>query len=171
MFTALGVLFPIVFHSLGLGSTFLPMFWPIAAAAYFLAAPMAAAAAIVSPLLSSLLTGMPPISPPILHVMMLELIVLVLTIRLFFAKWRRGALVSLAAGLAVSRFTLYLSILIAAPLLGLPATVFSVAMVARGAPGIIGMLIFLPIAVARIKRVHYWPPKKAHVASTSKLFQ
>lgn len=171
MFTAFGVLFPIVFHSLGLGSTFLPMFWPIAVAAYFLSTPIAVATAVASPLLSSLLTGMPPISPPILHVMLAELIMMVLGIRLFFAQWRRGALVSLAAGLAVSRFTLFLIILVAAPLLGLPAKVFSTAMVVRGVPGIIGMLILLPIAVARIKRVHYLPPKKAYVTSTSKLLQ
>lgn len=170
MFVALAVLFPIFFHSIGLGSIFLPMLWPIAAAAFFLPMPLVLTVSFLSPLISSLLTGMPPISPPILHVMALESAALAATIQWLSQKRGWGIVVSLLAGLLCSRVVLFLIVLIAAPLLGLPPKIFSIAMVVKGIPGVIAMLILLPVIIGRIKNEHLFSSKKPHVHRTSTLF-
>lgn len=163
MFVALSVLFPIFFHSIGLGSIFLPMFWPIAAAAFFLPMPLALTVSLLSPLLSSLMTGMPPISPPILHVMSLELLALAASIQWLHQKRGWGIIVSLLAGLFCSRFVLFIIILVAAPLLSLPPKIFSIAMVVKGIPGMVAMLILLPVIIGRIRKEPLFFIKNPHV--------
>jgi hypothetical protein len=170
MFVALSVLFPIFFHSIGLGSIFMPMFWPIAAAAFFLSMPLALAVSLLSPLLSSLTTGMPPISPPILHVMVLELSALAATIQWLHQKRGWSVLISLFAGLVTSRFILFIIVLVAAPLLGLPPKIFSIAMVVKGLPGMVIMLILVPVIVGRIRNEPFLISKKPHVHRASTLF-
>jgi hypothetical protein len=170
MFVALSVLFPIFFHSIGLGSIFMPMFWPIAAAAFFLPMPLVLTISLLSPLLSSLLTGMPPISPPILHVMALELSTLAVTIQWLHQTRRWGIIASLLAGLILSRLVLFIIVLVAAPLLGLPPKIFSIAMVVKGLPGMMIMLLLLPVIIGRIKNEPVFTVKKAHVHRASTLF-
>ncbi len=151
MFMAFGVLFPMLFHGLGLGSIFLPMFWPVAAAAFFLDAPLAIAVALLAPVLSSMITGMPPVSPPILQVMMAELFFLAAATSLFYTRTRWGIFWPLLIGLLLSRIVLFLTVIALAPLLGLPPTMFSVTMVVQGMPGVVAILILLPIVMNRIK--------------------
>jgi hypothetical protein len=152
MFMALAILFPMLFHAVGLGATFLPMFWPIVAAAFFLNLPLAIGVGILAPLLSSLMTGMPPISPPILHVMTAEFIALTTTIVLLYRRTKLGLFWVQLIGLLVSRFVLFFIVMILAPILGLPEKLFSIGFVLLGMPGIIIMLIIIPIILNRIKR-------------------
>ena len=151
MFVALGVLFPIMFHSVGLGSIFLPMFWPIAAAAFFLDWPIAVAAAVLTPLVSSLFTGMPPVSPPIMQMIMLELSVLAYATVAVYRRTRLGLFWPLLIGLIFSRIMLILFIVIVAPLFGLPPKLFSLGLLMQGLPGVMTILIVTPIIVSRIK--------------------
>ena len=152
MFVALAVLFPMLFHTVGLGATFLPMFWPVAAAAFFLSAPLAVAVGILAPLLSFLTTGMPPISPPILHVIIVELLAMIGTIELLYHKTKLGLTWILLLGLIFSRIVLFFVVMVLAPLLGLPEKLFSAGMVIQGLPGVLAILIVVPITVSRIKR-------------------
>ena len=151
MFVALGVLFPMLFHSVGLGSAFLPLFWPIAAAAFFLDLPLALAVALLTPIVSSLITGMPPVSPPILQVILLELAMLASATVLFYSRTRWGLLWPLLIGLILSRIILILVVAILAPLLGLPPKLFSLTMLVQGMPGVIAIVILVPILINRIK--------------------
>jgi hypothetical protein len=151
MFVALGILLPIVFHALGLGSIFLPMFWPIAAGAFFLSFPHALAIGAVTPILSSLLTGMPPISPPILYIMIFELAFLAGVISLLHQRSHWGLFWILLIGLLVSRLVLLAGVLVLAPLLGLPPKVFSLLSVIKGLPGIGLMLVLIPLLVNRTR--------------------
>ncbi|MDZ7371755.1 MAG: ECF transporter S component [candidate division KSB1 bacterium] len=167
MFTALGVLFPMLFHAIGLGAVFLPMFWPIAAAAFFLPLRETAIVALAAPVLSWLLTGMPPASPPILQVMVFELETLACTTALLYRK-QFGQWISLAAGLFLSRLTLFLFILILAPLFGLPQKVFSIGWTLRGVPGLAAMLLIIPPLAAKVKREKLRVMKK-HVETSSPL--
>ncbi len=149
MFMALAILFPMLF--LALGATFLPMFWPIVTAAFFLNLPLALGVGILAPLLSSLMTGMPPISPPILHVMTVEFIFLTATIVLLYRRTALGLFWIQLIGLLVSRFILFLIVMVFAPVLGLPGKLFSIGFVLQGVPGIIIMMIIIPIILSRIK--------------------
>ena len=73
LFIALGVIVPILFHMVGLGSFMLPMFWPLCLGAFMLSPAFAILIGILTPLISMLLTGMPP--APVSYLMAPELAV------------------------------------------------------------------------------------------------
>ncbi len=150
MFMALGILIPILFHAAGLGSMFLPMFWPVAAGGFFISIPYALLTGLLTPLLSFLMTGMPPV--PTLYKMMMELSALGFAVSFFSRKTRFGLfwivliglLSSVGAGLAGSW--------VVAKLAGLPPAFYALGSVLRSAPGYGTLLILIPAAVSRIMR-------------------
>jgi len=73
LFIALGLTLPIAFHLVGLGKVFLPMHLPVLIAGLFLGAEVGGIVGIITPALSALLTGMPPLTPPIAQMMVVEL--------------------------------------------------------------------------------------------------
>ena len=74
-FMAIGLLLPSIFHLIGgAGPIFLPMHIPVLIAGFFLPPFYAAFVGLLTPVLSSLLTGM-PVLYPILPIMMGELMV------------------------------------------------------------------------------------------------
>jgi hypothetical protein len=152
MFMALSILFPMLFHAAGLGATFLPMFWPVAAAAFLLDSHLAISVGIFAPLLSSMLTGMPPVSPPILHVMVIELIILSGAVSLLYHRTRLGLMWILLIALSLSRMILFFIAMVLAPLFGLPGNFFSASLVSLGLPGVIAIILIVPIVVSRLKR-------------------
>ena len=63
-FIALGLILPMLFHLAGgMGVVFLPMHLPVLLAGFFLGPRFGLLVGIITPLLSSLLTGMPPLLP------------------------------------------------------------------------------------------------------------
>lgn len=152
MFTALGVLFPQLFHMMGLGATFLPMFLPVLTAAMLLRMRLALTVAGLTPVLSWLLTGMPPLSPPILPLLIAELTVSAAVIS--HLRLQRGwhVLPALAAGLLVDRIVLYLVIETVTAFAGIRHPMFGPAAVLVGLPGIALQLIVIPPAVTLIVR-------------------
>lgn len=152
MFMALGILLPIVFHAVGMGSIFLPMFWPVAMSAFYLPFAYAVAVGLLTPVLSTLLTGMPPISPPILYLMIFELGFLAGITNIAYRHTRWGIFWSLLLGLSVSRTVLFLAVIPLASLLGLPPKLASIAIVVKGIPGVIIILLVIPLLVNRLKR-------------------
>lgn len=169
MFVALGVLFPMLFHGIGLGSVFLPLFWPLAAAAFFLELPIALAVAALIPIVSSLVSGMPPVSPPILQVIVLELLLLAGTTVSLYSRTKWGLFWPLLIGLFLSRIFLFLIVTLIAPLFGLPPKVFSTAMVIQGMPGVLAILILVPIIVNRIKHEPIFSTRTKDVKRTQSL--
>ncbi len=161
MFMALGVLIPMLFHGVGLGSIFLPMFWPVAACGFFLPVSYAIAVGLLT-----LLTGMPPISPPILYIMMAELTTLAGTIGFFYQRTRWGTFWLLLTGMAVSRIVLYLFAGVLGPIFGLPPKLISIVSVVKGIPGIITMLILIPIVLKKIKHEVLFRSRKHYVQGT-----
>lgn len=147
LFIALGVLLPIVFHAVGLGSIFLPMLLPVAVSAYFLPVSVAACVGAITPLVSALLTGMPPLSPPIAQVMVFECAALAICAAWLHRNKRLPVIISLLSGLLVSRIVLLLLSFLLMPLLGLPAQVFSWFFVIKGTPGIIMIMVLVPLVV------------------------
>jgi hypothetical protein len=152
LFIALGVLIPILFHGFGLGSVFLPMFWPVAACPFFVPVSYAVAVGALTPFVSTLLTGMPPLSPPVLPMMVVELIVLAGATGWFYRKTALGIFWVLLIGLLVSRVINFFIAAALAPILGLPSIWVAVAFSAKGFPGITVMLVCVPIFVNRFKK-------------------
>ena len=169
LFIALGVLLPILFHSLGIGSVFLPMFWPIALCAYFLSVPYALAVGVITPILSTLLTGMPPLSPPIVYIMIFELAFLSGISSFLYHKTHLGIFWSLFTGLMISRLVLFLTVIPLATILGLPPQLASLVTVLKGLPGIIVILITIPIFVSRLKHEVIFAQRHQKSTSSSKL--
>jgi len=87
IFIAIGILIPLIVHSLGSGTAgqmLLPMHIGVMVAAFFLPPVYAVAVGALTPILSSLLTGMPPMAPlPIAAIMAFELAAYALVISLF----------------------------------------------------------------------------------------
>jgi hypothetical protein len=151
MFTALGVLFPQLFHMLGLGSTFLPMFLPVLAAGLLLPWRLAATVGVLTPLLSWMLTGMPPLSPPMLPLMVLELGLAAPLAGLFRRSLRWPVIAAVAATMATDRLLLYIVIEAVSTLAGVRHPLLGPAAVLAGFPGVALAVVVLPPAIALIE--------------------
>lgn len=144
LFLALALVLPVLFHAVGLGSAFLPMFFPILLAGFFTAPVVALTVGCTAPFVSALLTGMPPFFPPIAFIMMLEGMVLGGGTAWLHQKFRWGVYPTLIMILVLDRLVLFGSVLLAAAWLDLPRSVLGIASVVRGLPGIILILVIIP---------------------------
>ena len=153
LFVALGLLVPIIFHAVGLGAIFLPMFLPMALAAFLLQWKYAIAVGAITPIISSLMTGMPPLSPPIAQMMVFEGVALVGVTAWGFRRWRIGTLFPLADVLLASHAVLFVFVMILAPIIGLPPKLASAAMVIKGLPGVAMILFVTPFLINRLENV------------------
>ena len=151
LFLALALVLPVLFHAAGLGSAFLPMFFPILLAGFFTAPIVAIAVGCTAPLVSALLTGMPPFFPPVAFIMMLEGCVLGGGAAWMHQKFRGGIYPTLILTLILDRLVLFGSVLLAAAWLDLPQGVLGMASVVRGLPGIILILVIIPPLVKSLE--------------------
>ena len=163
LFIALGILIPILFHAIGLGSMLLPMFWPIAVGAFFLAVPYAAAVGVLTPVLSALMTGMPP--PPILYKMIFELVFLGISISFCYRQTRLGIFWLVLTGMLISRIMALLGSAAIAPLLGLPPEFYALFSLLKGMPGMIAIVVLMPLIVNRLKPDPIFSIRKTDVQS------
>jgi hypothetical protein len=151
LFSALGVIFPIFFHLVGLGSTFLPMFLPLIAGSTLIPPVLAVIIAIITPLISFLFTGMPPLYPPILPVMLVELIIICAITSWLYFRQHLSIWLTLVISMAADRLVLFLFILWLAPLLGFPEKIYSIGAVLHGIPGIVLIFVVIPIMLRFLK--------------------
>lgn len=162
MFIALGVVLPIAFHTVpNAGATFLPMFIPVLLGALFLPWQFALAVGIITPLLSSLLTGMPPMAPrPMFLMMAAELgvasVVLSLMKNIKLLQKRKYFIdLALVPALVLGKIANLAVLLISIPILGLPKVgmwAYISGSFATGIPGIIILAVLLPLIYSLIKR-------------------
>jgi len=151
VFLVLALVFPLLFHAVNLGATFLPMFFPIALAGLLLSPGTAALIGFLAPLMSAGLTGMPPFYPPIAPLMSVEGMVLGGGISLVSSRLNWGVIPSLLTGIMLERLVLVLMVFILAPAFHLPGEVFSAGMLIAGIPGVILQLIGIPPIFAILK--------------------
>lgn len=164
---ALSVLLPQIFHLVGgkpLGNAFLPMHLPVLLGGYLLNPAAAAICGMLSPILSFLLTGMPPI--PRLFFMILELGAYGFFTSLFAHKCRLPVFLSLPLAMLAGRAVYFLSLVFALNILhleisGMPSAVAALlSAVTAGVPGIILQLVAVPallMALRKAKVIHYEP--------------
>lgn len=155
--TVLGVAVPGLFHLLGLGAVFLPMYLPLAVGAFILSRRNALMTGSFTPLISALITGMPPWYPPIAFIMSVQLGFLCLYISFVtHSRWNRdshlssaGILAILVPGLLLERMMLFILYGAVLPLFGIQAALFSAYDIIRGLPGILLLCAVVPFAVPR----------------------
>jgi len=154
---ALALVFPMFFHVLGLGRVFLPLPLPVAVAGFLLSLPVAVTVGLLAPLISALLTGMPPFYPPMAPMMMAEGLVLTVIPALFYHKLRWNLWLVLIPTLLADRLLVWFAATLLVPWLKLPPGFLPVAAVLQSLPGVILMAILVPLVTlmleARKKRL------------------
>lgn len=150
---ALGVLIPSMFHLFGqLGSIFLPMHIPVLLCGLLCGAPYGAICGVVVPLLSSIISGMPPIYPVGLS-MMVELATYGLVSGICYPKMKKiypALITAMLAGRVV--YGIFNTILY-----GVAGNGYSFAAFVSGAfvtalPGIIIQLVLIPLLITALKK-------------------
>ncbi len=154
-FIALALVLPMAFHLLGAGTTFSPMHIPVFLAAFTTVPWVAVLVGLTVPLLSSLLTGMPPLSPPVAQGMVFELAFYALVTALVYRATRRIYL-SWAAGAIAGRLVLGLFGAAVLPLFGFASVPLFYPLTAglvSGLPGLAVQAVLVPTIVYAVERV------------------
>ncbi len=149
VFSALGMVLPPLFHLLGLGSMFMPMYIPLAIGSFMLTARNALMIGMLTPLLSALITGMPPFYPPVAFLMMAQLGVFCTAISLLRHRLRVPVLPALLAAIALDRAVMVTAYYFVAPLFSVSFGVLSAYDLLKSTPGILIMIVLVPVAVPR----------------------
>lgn len=153
LFLAFGLLLPQIFHLVGGGGPiFLPMHIPVLLAGFFLGGPLGALVGAVTPILSSLVTGMPQV--PILYFMIAELTAYGFLAGFLFQKLGFNPILSLAGAMIGGRLILALAVYTLQPLMGLKLSpsAYLIGAVINGLPGILLQLLLIPVLVRLIRR-------------------
>jgi hypothetical protein len=146
---AVGILLPMVFHSMNImGKVFLPMHIPVLIGGFLLSPYLALILGIVTPLLSSVLTGMPPMYPMGI-IMAFELGTYGLAVSLCMRKFKLPIIISLITSMAVGRIVAGITVFMLASLFGLKMNpiAFIQGAVVTGLPGIAIQIIIIPTLI------------------------
>ncbi|MFW6266314.1 MAG: ECF transporter S component, partial [Halanaerobiales bacterium] len=154
---ALGIVIPMAFHYLGtgLGSIFLPMHLPVFLGGVLLGPGAGLIVGIITPLLNSVLTGMPPLIP-MLPIMTVELAVYGLVLGYFFKRLQVNIYLSLIITMLMGRIGAGLVVWIIVHGFGfarLPSNPFIYiwGTITTGLPGIIIQLVLIPFILNYLK--------------------
>jgi riboflavin transporter FmnP len=154
LFVAFGLLLPMVFHAVGLGGpVFLPMHIPVLVGGLVLGPGAGLVIGLITPLLSSMLTGMPPMGSPILLLMTIELAVYGLTAGALM-KWRGNLLLSLGGAMLSGRIAMGLAVALvrlAIPFPGTPVA-YVTGSVLSSLPGLAIQIVVVPLLAAALLR-------------------
>lgn len=150
---ALCIVLPMAFHAIGAGATFLPMHIPVLLCGLLCGWPFGAACGLIGPLLSSLLTGMPPTFPT-LPAMMLELCAYGVLTGLFYRKLRGNLYLSLIGAMLGGRAVSGIANAVLLGIAGKPYgfTVFLTSAFVTALPGIVIQLVAVPLLVAALQK-------------------
>lgn len=156
---AIGVIIPYIFHMSGIaGPVFLPMHIPILIGGFLLPPHLAMLLGILTPLLNSLVSGM-PVFFPLAIIMMVELGFYGLITSLLYRKLKVPSILTLIISMAVGRIMAGVMVFLLAIFFSgdlapvfLDPIAFIVGAAATGLPGIIIQLILIPTLVYSIMR-------------------
>lgn len=144
---AVGILLPMIFHSVGMaGKIFLPIHIPVLIGGFLLSPPLAFIVGFITPILSGALTGMPVIFP-IAVIMAFELGVYGLIASLMFRKLTviPSLIISMISGRLIAGLVVY----ILAQFFGVKmnAIMYLKGAVVTGLPGIAIQILLLPVLI------------------------
>jgi hypothetical protein len=161
---ALGLLLPIGFHALGWGGqVLLPMHRPVVVAGFLVSPATAVTLGVVVPFLSSVLTGMPPLAPPVAPLMALELAAKAGVASLLYRSLRAPMWFALPVAIASDWAVLVLAAGFAAGWFAIKASAMQYlgAVIVLSLPGTVLQLLAVPVTVLGIeKRVPRLRPTK-----------
>ena len=150
---ALGLVLPVLFHLFGAGSVFLPMHIPVLLCGLLFGWQWGAVCGFFVPLISSLLTGMPPIFPTA-PAMMLELCAYGILTGVFYRKLRwniyPALICSMLGGRVVSGIANAIFYGMADKSYGFAA--FLSGAFVQAVPGILIQIVVIPILILALER-------------------
>lgn len=152
-----GIVLPITFHMVGAaGSIFLPMHIPVMIAGLFLGPRMGLIVGAFTPVLSSLLTGMPP-AVPILPVMVAELATYGCFGGYLYRQHRLPLWAALIAAMVAGRGAAVLAAFCMVSMLNVTLSpfVYITGAVIKGLPGILLQIAIVPVLVNRLENAFY----------------
>lgn len=163
---AIGIVLPLTFHSFpDGGKVFLPMHIPIMIGAFFLPWTWAVAVGVLTPVLSFVLTGMPPIAPiPMVIIMAFELMTYGLIISLLRKKvvnrdkWYSplaAVIPAMIVGRVVVGIVMFALLQIYLPMKISPL-MFVWGGITTGLPGIIVQIVLIPVLYQVLVRNLKW---------------
>lgn len=154
LLVAIGVFLPIVFHSMSMGGPiFLPMHIPVLIGGMLLGPLYGTLVGIVTPMLSSFFTGMPP-AFPMLPIMIFELATYGLVSGYFAKLFPKKIFLPLIAGMFDGRVTAGLVVFVLSRFFGanIKPLVFLKGAIITGLPGIMIQLIIIPPIIIALRK-------------------
>lgn len=153
---ALGVIIPMIFHSTGIaGTIFLPMHIPVLIGGFLLPPYLALFLGMLTPLVNSLVTGMPHMFPMAV-IMIFELGIYGFIASLAYRKLKLPSVIALILSMIAGRIMAGLVVFILATFFTLPMPLepisFIIGGVTTGIPGIIIQIILIPSLIHSIVR-------------------
>lgn len=151
---ALGLIIPSIFHNTGIsGKIFLPMHIPVLLGGFLLPPLFAMIVGIVTPIFSSLITGMPELFPMGV-IMLFELGIYGLVASILYRKFRIPVIISLIISMIIGRIVagIVVFLLIVSSTVDMDPIIFVKSGIITGLPGIIIQLILIPILMYGINR-------------------
>jgi hypothetical protein len=149
---ALALTLPVAFHAVGLGSKFLPMLLPLLLNGFLVPVSWAVFTGAIVPPVSALLTGMPPLYPPVALIMSCEGGILgglaAAVYRVTRPRIWPGLVLAVVSARAAS---LALSWWVARAL-GLPPTLATLTSLVQSLPGVALQLAVVPMVVRALAR-------------------
>ena len=154
-FLALAMVFPSIFHLLSLpGQVFLPMHLPVFLAALTLGPISGLIIGVLAPVLTSLITGMPPMIPMV-PIMALELAAYGYFAGLIYDKYQKNVFLPLIAAMLIGRVVAGITAFAVYSIFGMEQVnilTFITGSIVKGLPGIILILVAVPL-------LHKWMPE------------
>lgn len=159
---ALGLILPILFHMLGAGSTFLPMHIPVLLCGLLFGWQYGAVCGFIVPLLSALLTGMPPLFPTG-TAMMFELCAYGILTGVFYQKLRWNIYPALICSMLGGRIV---SGIANAIFMGVAGKAYGFAAFISGSfvtslPGMIIQVVIIPVIILALEKARVINREKA----------
>ena len=155
LFIACGLLLPLAFHSFGMGGrTFLPMHLPVFMGGLLLGWLPGLIIGALTPVLSSLLTGMPPLIPS-LPMMFVELALFGLVSGYLYHDKRKNIYFALLSAMIIGRLGAAFVLMLFSDILGIklhPLT-YVAATFMTGLAGVVFQIVFIPILVKRLENI------------------
>lgn len=156
MMISLGVILPIFFHLLGLGKSFLPIHIPVIIGGIILGPFEGLIIGALSPILSSLITGMPPLMPPYAFLMMVELSIIGFLSGFIYRKYPKNIFIVILMTVISGRIVWGVVAWVFFPILGMgkisifyPITAGIITCI----PGLIIQILIIPIILGIIVKM------------------
>lgn len=153
LFLSCGLLLPIAFHMFGMaGKIFLPMHIPVLMSGLLLGWRQGLCMGLFTPILSSILTGMPPLYP-MAPIMAIELALYGAAGGYLYKNKHLSPLLAVLGALVAGRLGVVIMLAIFASTLQISMSpwIYVAMAAANGAPGIIIQLLFLPPLVKKLE--------------------